>query len=253
MWLKLLRSYDALDGYSRLANGIPRTVWSCAPSQIATSELHRHVLSLRQRNREWSFKIVTDRWARGMLQNVFRAVPGLADVLEAAKFGPMRADLIRYALLEQYGGVYIDVTKCPTQRLDNVFSSRGSIALTYERNPIGDQTDVFGNKILADRMVANWMLGSTPGNHFFLELLRDIVNQVHAYRGVVFDNPKCAILSLTGPVALTNFVARRYPDAGLVQLTDFGETVFPRVNGSCVPLKPRRHYAYYRNKKIFKD
>jgi mannosyltransferase OCH1-like enzyme len=165
----------------------------------------------------------------------------------------MRADLVRYALLELEGGAYVDVSKCPIRGFDEIFASRGEIALTFERNPTKSSVDVFGTNPSGDWIVANWMIGAVPRNGFFLAFLNDIVRRAETFRGQYFKSPKHAILSLTGPIALTNFVASRQSLARYVKDFDFGEETFPRVPGIAIPMTLRRHYAHYQNRKILRN
>ena len=92
-----------------------------------------------------------------------------------------RADILRYELLHEYGGVWLDVD----------FECLRSI------EPLLSGVECFAAWEKQDELINNAILGAAPGHPFMRGL-------IDALPGVVKDNPKAAVWQVSGPRLVTN-------------------------------------------------
>ena len=81
---------------------------------------------------------------------------GLTDALKRGRHQAERADVLRYELLERFGGVYVDID----------FECLRSL------EPLLDEVEVFAALLMPER-VSNGMLGAVPGHPLFERASRE--------------------------------------------------------------------------------
>lgn len=137
----------------------------------------------RDMNPDWVYRVWTnDRDCDGRPwknQEQINAMPELAG----------KADMMRYEILEKWGGVYVDADSRCVRALDERFLEPECWA-AYE------------NEIYAPGMIANGYLGSVPGG----SLMKDMVKACALARVTEVPAWKC-----TGPTLLTR-VSARHPE-----------------------------------------
>lgn len=85
----------------------------------------------------------------------------------AINVGQFRADLLRYEILHDHGGVYIDMDTEPVAPLDQLLDEpHGCWAVRQD-----------------DRLIANGMLGATAGHPVMRQLVKGIPGSVNRRRG----------------------------------------------------------------------
>ena len=237
---------------------IPRVVYSVnSKNKVRRAHLNS-IEEFRDQNPEYRFEILDDSDGHDFLSSNFKGEK-IVDVYERSMYGPMRADILRVALMLRLGGVYIDITKRLSTPLSKLFPLETTFVFAHERNAIPTKLEIETDPLVCknDRnLIVNWCMMSVPENPIFETMVELIEKDSHKYERVVFDNPKHAILELTGPYQYTKAVWRHlgrgggsFHYAGI----DFGETEYPLIKGSFSrnPFKP--HYASIANAAILKD
>ncbi|KAL5363431.1 nucleotide-diphospho-sugar transferase [Aspergillus floccosus] len=99
----------ARDGGSNIAEN---RIW-----QIAQDEDHRgsDSISFEQRNKDWTYTLVSDARALEFVTSELSAIPEIASVYKSYPHNVLRADLLRYLLLWYYGGFYADTDMIPAK------------------------------------------------------------------------------------------------------------------------------------------
>lgn len=106
----------------------------------------------------------------------------------------MRADMARYIYLYEYGGIYTDLDLVPTRSLNTV-NFRPGVNLIHTAN--------------RDNVYTNCFLASSPGEEFWLEVLREIARRYYSGSDCKMER-HMAVFYLTGSDVLTT-VAKRIP------------------------------------------
>lgn len=157
----------------------------------------RHLVKSVKRNHPgWTYRLWTDE---AMDAHVRATHPALFPVYRAFEKGVMRADVFRYVVMHDFGGLYCD--------LDYEF---------LRPYPYGDAQVVLGEERSRDHgdghlQVANYVFASVPGHPLWKDMLDDLVANPPVVRTV--DD----IVAATGPGFLTRvFLANRARYEGVV-------------------------------------
>ncbi len=149
---------------------IPRVVWALwlqgfdhAPPLVDLC-----VRSWQGQNPGWTVNLLSENNIREFLD------PAFCDELLATDLSfTMKADIIRLALVARHGGVWVDADCLCVQPLDDWIDDAarsGFFAFSFieEDHWFSDQTVPFWHRLVdktKDRVMANWFLAGTPGNH----------------------------------------------------------------------------------------
>lgn len=231
------------------------------------STLHRKKLGskhlaaieeFRATNPEYRFVVLDDCDAHDYLTSKFQGEK-ILDIFERSKFGPMRADILRVALMLFEGGVYIDISKRLRIPLRQTIPNNARFVFAHERNEIPTHFEIMTHQdVLPNHrnLIVQWCMMSCPNNAIFETMIDSIERDSARYERQVFANPKQAILELTATYQYTRAVWRHLMDeqfeytyAGL----DFNETSYVLIQDSFSKNPFNRHYASRRNTRILRN
>ncbi len=178
------------------------------------------------------------------------------DIFLASNFGPMKADIFRYCIVFDRGGYYFDVSKSCKNPLRSMHGQFDEAFISFEKNIC----IIVPDKVSADKLdfplnlIIQWGFGFSPKHPFLLRVIENICERAFLFRNVVFQSPKDAILSFTGPGMFTetfrNFA--KHNDLSLVAQcdVDFMGTGVYALNGSYVRNIGRKHYTEFESQMI---
>lgn len=123
-------------------------------------------------------------------------------------YGPARADLFRYLLLYQCGGVYLDIKSSATICLDGVFKSTDQYLLSHWDNAPGRPFEGWG--VHAETPYPGefqqWHIIAAPKHPFLERVIRSVQMNIHCYNVSLDGTGKRAVLRVTGPIAYTKAI-----------------------------------------------
>ncbi|KAK9466836.1 nucleotide-diphospho-sugar transferase [Lipomyces arxii] len=123
---------------------------------------------------DFEYKLWTDESSRQFIAEEF---PWFLETFDSYPFNIMRADVIRYFVLEHFGGIYIDLDEGCKVRLDPLLTYP---AWVRRAEPTG---------------VSNSVMGSTPHHPFYMNLMLQLKNYNFNW-GV----PYITVMYSTGPL-----------------------------------------------------
>jgi len=178
---------------------IPRIIWMTMKSAEKSGPFQYKVMADHWlKNPEYEFILSDDAMSDGFMAS--DEVPQKTkDAYNMAKKGAMRADIWRYAVMDVYGGVYMD---------------QDMTAQSALREFVPADANVFQatiNKGHGRFEASQFALFSTP-NHPLWETTMDVVS-----RNLV-EQPKANALHITGPAALANAYIELYSANGCPEL-----------------------------------
>ena len=157
-------------------------------------------------NPEFSFEFYDDAQMSQYMQENWGSTC-LGDAFERAMFGPLKTDLFRYCITFDKGGFYCDISKGIGRPIATMISKDAKELLSFEKNtydlPVGKKVE---NEIIPLNRVINYAFGFERHHPILNTLLNQICEDLPDYFDKVFANPKDAIISLTGPVALSRAI-----------------------------------------------
>jgi mannosyltransferase OCH1-like enzyme len=131
---------------------------------------------------DWEYRLWTDQENDAFIQKHY---PDLFPIYKSYPKPVMRADVIRYAIMDQIGGLYLDLD----YEMLKPFDLEEGLVLPLSRDKeYGDKENRIGNCVMA----------STPGHPFWKAVLQDLVDHPFEIGSDEFDVEKA-----TGPMLLT--------------------------------------------------
>lgn len=158
-------------------------------------------------NPDLSFRIF-DRGARDEYMKETWGDDPIYQVYESAKFGPMQVDIFRYCLLFDRGGYYFDISKGVDAPITGLHEPQVTEFISFEKNrvPAKMHPPRDAGLLRPEFLLIQWGFGFAPGHKILLEVINSIRKNYPSFRGLKFENPKSAIIELTGPEAFTRAV-----------------------------------------------
>ena len=148
---------------------------------------------------DWQYELWTDE---RMKRYVDERHPRLAPIFHGFERGIMRADVIRYAVLFDLGGLYCDLDYEFLRPYD--FTGTGLVLSKEFDSRYGDGVD----------QIANYVMASEPGHPFWKDVLEELISnppRTRSYDDVVYA---------TGPGLLTRIFQRHAARYENVRLTE---------------------------------
>lgn len=124
------------------------------------------------------------------------------------RYGPARADLFRYLLLYQCGGVYLDIKSSATVCLDSVLQSTDQYLLSHWDNARGRPFEGWGLHAETPHPgeFQQWHIVAAPRHPFLERVIRSVQMNIHCYNASLDGIGKRAVLRITGPIAYTKAI-----------------------------------------------
>ena len=234
---------------------IPKIVYSTIGNKSIKKGHLIAIEEFRNINPEYKFVVLDDNEAHDYVTTKFSG-ERITEIFERSKFGPMRADILRVALMLFEGGVYIDISKRLKKPLMQTIPPSASFVFAHENNEIPSyfEIETDANVLANDRkLIVQWCMMSSPNNPIFETMIQSIERDSHKYEGKVFENPKQAILELTATYQYTKSVWKQLltrPMGHHYAGFDFCEDEYVLIQESYSRNPLRSHYASARNERI---
>jgi len=123
------------------------------------------------------------------------------------KYGAARADLFRYLLMYQQGGVYLDIKASLERPLDDVLRPDEVFVLARWRDTKGELYERWGMhrelRKFGGKEFQQWHIIAAPGHPFLRAVILRVLANIDAYSPLWHGIGKNGVLWLTGPVAYT--------------------------------------------------
>lgn len=123
-------------------------------------------------------------------------------------YGAARADLFRYLLMLQEGGVYLDIKSGCTRPLDSIVRPDDEMLLSRWRNGPGEKFEGWGSH-LDDGVpseLQNWLIVCRPGHPLMQAAVDAVLDNLRHYTMRRFGVGKFGVLRTTGPIAYTKAI-----------------------------------------------
>jgi len=161
---------------------IPKIIHQCWKTSTIPKRWRPMVASVKKYHPGWEYKLWTDD---SMEQHVKKYHPELYPVYMAMELNIMRADVFRYVIMHDQGGMYCDLDYEFIRPYDY---SRTDLVLPVEFDPkYGDMTTEY----------ANYIFASIPKYPMWDDVLKDLINNPPVLR------KEGDVVQLTGPGFLT--------------------------------------------------
>ena len=185
------------------------------------------------------------------------------DVYKKSIFHQMKSDIFRYCFLYQNGGYWLDFKSSIFFDINNLMNDSQETLLVSSSQKIDGKYDFLSdNKLLSitrESYLNNWVLGSKKNSKFLKELIENISIDYLEYINNEYEDPKKAILELTGPLKLTklfyeylNKENNRLKEFCVIHESEY-KFIYVSEYGRDFKLLDnifKKHYSNIKNKKI---
>lgn len=215
--------------------------------------------AFRQRNPELDFVFFDGKQMDDYMAEQYGHHP-IYQIYTRGKFGPLRTDIWRYCILLERGGFYMDINKELMRPIRSFVYPETKAVFAYEStlSLMVAPNEIVPRLVNPHNLVVNWGFGTTKGHPILQQTIDNICKYYPQFAGRVFEQPKHAIIKLTGPAMLTQSLYDtliQNPtadfDAGLVQAgIDFNGFGNSNMARSWVRYAQIPAYAHARNQII---
>ncbi|MGX1135548.1 hypothetical protein RKD49_007738 [Streptomyces glaucescens] len=174
----------------RTPNKIPALIHQTWKDADVPAHWQEWVDSWRLHHPGWGYRLWTDSDNRAFLQEHY---PWFLPIYDGYPEPIMRADAIRYFLLDHFGGLYVDLDFECLRPVDALLDGR---ELVLGCEPESHTRLLLARRRGLDRIVGNAFIASRPGHPFW----------AHVHRQLVGAHRMSGALDVTGPFFLTRAV-----------------------------------------------
>lgn len=202
---------------------IPGVLYQTSESGLLGKTHYHEVQRFRDLNPGIRFEFF-DRSRRDQYMRCHWQGHPLLAIYERTLFGPMKADLFRYCILWQRGGMYCDIKSRFLAPIDQILDSHAEVVVSYEDRfaNVAAPAPAICHLQHPQRLALQWALMVAPGHAILRNVLDSIVYRAAAFQGICFKHPQAAICSFTGPgcytQALWSWVSTEHDLSGLQQV-----------------------------------
>lgn len=262
---KLIGEYPLVQVFERSANaplletGIPSVLYQTWETDRIGKTHHKLLEAFRDRNPDLHFEFMDGPTIDAYMKRVYGQHP-IYEIYKRGKFGPLKTDIWRYCILLERGGYYMDINKELLRPIHDFvrpdtqafFAFESTLSLMVAPNEIAHRL------VNPHNLVVNWGFGFAKGHPILQKTIDNICKYYPQFAGRVFEQPKHAIIKLTGPAMLTQSLydtLREQTDAsfdtGLVQAgIDFNGAGNSNMDRSWVRYAQVPAYARAKNQII---
>ena len=203
----LVRVGDRLSARPSSISVIPKKVYQTWEYRTLGKTHYKQIEKFRDLNPEFDF-IFFDAKQRDEYMEKHYAQHPIAKVYRSGLFGMVKADIWRYCILWERGGLYFDSNRWCTVPLRSLFSDNTRALISFESNvsPLLPSPAVAKLLTLPHNNILSWALFYEKGHPFLQKMIENIVDYYPFFQKRIFDSPKQAILKLTGPLMLTKSI-----------------------------------------------
>jgi mannosyltransferase OCH1-like enzyme len=210
----------------------------------------------RNLNPDYSFEFFDNEKMISYMKEHYSSHP-IYEIFANARFGPLKADIWRYCILYQRGGIYFDINKSVDLPLREVIRKNDKALISFEMNRVKASVDWEAPSEIRhllqypELIILNWGLAFTPGHAFLLKTIQNIIADYPKWKMNIVPNVKDAILRFSGPLMLTKSIWEsllQMPEAEFTQAgIDYNGRGNPVMRRSWSRYLSLRSYDEYSN------
>jgi inositol phosphorylceramide mannosyltransferase catalytic subunit len=192
---------------------IPRIIHQTVRDKEALSgPIVENIKNLKCLNDGWSYRLYDDTDCRDFIEKVYGSETLAYFDRINPLYGAARADLFRYLLLYELGGVYLDIKSTATLPLNEVLRPTDSYLLSS------------WNGKTARFEYQQWHIVASPKHPFLKAVIEAVKKNIDGYNPLSHRVGKNGVLELTGPVIYTSTIRsiEKLHEHRVVDIEDLG-------------------------------
>ena len=188
---------------------IPKFIYQTPKRKDALPPLlQQNIEHIRTINKGWSHRLFDDAEIEAFIEGTYgQDVLALYRRIEPL-YGAARADLFRYLLIYETGGVYLDIKSSTERALNSVLRESDEFILSHWSDRPGHRHFGWGrHPELGPRgEYQNWHIIAAPKHPFLRSVIDRVLDNIRHYNPARSGVGKMAVLRVTGPIAYTQAI-----------------------------------------------
>jgi mannosyltransferase OCH1-like enzyme len=190
---------------------IPKIIHQTIPDKANLDDLiSKNIQHLKSINQHWDYCLYDDKDCARFIADRYGTV--MLSYYESINpmYGAARADLFRYLLIYEYGGVYLDIKSTIVDPLDDVLRQDDVYLLSKWQNRPGQDYEGWGiyNPSIdgVESEYQQWYIAAAPRHPFLKAVIEKVRHNIDSYNPFTDGVGKNGVMKLTGPIAYTSAI-----------------------------------------------
>jgi mannosyltransferase OCH1-like enzyme len=192
---------------------IPKLVHqACRDASALRPELKANIEALERLNPGWTHCLYDNAQMLAYLERHLDADSfALARRIELPGYGAALADLFRYVVCFNEGGVYLDIKSTATRPLDEVLRPDDAYLISQWRNRAHEESPGWGLTFAEQRQwpggdIEQWQIVCEPRHPFLGAVISAVLQNLRDYSVTKFGTGFGGVLRTTGPICYTSTI-----------------------------------------------
>jgi len=224
---------------------------TCPDRHAIRPELAENIEKIKRLNPQWQHTLFDNQAMWQYFEANFDAQ--IMDMLARVnpKYGVVLADLFRYLVIYNQGGVYLDIKSTMDVPLDEVIRPDDELILSQWRNRLGEEFPSAGLYPELTRIPGGefqqWHVIASAGHPLLQIVINEVLLNIKNYSPFWFGVGKVGVLRLSGPICYTLSLAPHISrhKARLVDIQSMGfvYSIYKKLGDKDFHSKEPGHYS----------
>lgn len=184
---------------------------TCADESLLKPEIRRNIDKLKQLNPQWNHQLFDDKAMWAYFEQHFDATVMAILARVNPSYGVVLADLFRYLVVYNHGGVYLDSKSTVDRPLDDIIGPNDEMIISQWRNKLGEEFMGAGLYPELARIPGGefqqWHVIAKQHHPLLLTVVNQVISNIQSYDRRWFGVGKEGVLRLSGPICYTQCIA----------------------------------------------
>jgi hypothetical protein len=243
---------------------IPKKLFQTAKSyDTLPPEIRANIARLKELNPDWDYRFFDDEQMKSYLRSNLQPEEWALLQEINPRYGVVLADIFRYVIIYNEGGVYLDAKSTTTKPLSEAIDPEAGFVISQWPNRVGQLYIGYGlHPELADvpgGEFQQWNVIAAPQHPFLKAVIARVLNNIRTYTPSQFGTDAYGVLRVSGPIAFTQAIyplLDHYPHK-VVNLEEWG-ILYSIYDAGGVPGQSHQarmpgHYAAVREPVVLRD
>jgi inositol phosphorylceramide mannosyltransferase catalytic subunit len=241
---------------------VPKKLFQTAKSFDSLHEdFKRNIAKLREMNPDWVYKFFDDAEMKDYIRRNLSSEEWHNLEHINPKYGVVLADLFRYLVIYNEGGIYLDVKSTAKRPLSSAIDPDVHYVISQWPNKLGQRFPGYGlHPELASihgGEFQQWNIIAEPGHPFLKSVIKQVLHNIRTYTPGQFGTDAYGVLRVSGPIAYTRAIyplLDHYPH-NVVNLDDCGiqYSIYEGTGPGSSHTKSPGHYSKINEPIVLRD
>jgi len=236
---------------------IPLIVYQMWINNVFPKTLGKQIKNFRNLNPDVEFILMSHNEVNQYMLEFYKDHQ-IYKIFQKAKYYQIKADIFRYCILHERGGIWFDIKSSLKIPITQLFNCNSEAIISYEKNDINfNKNNNFKSSRIfqyPNKKILIWGLAFCKKNVILKNIIEAICLNYKNFKNKIFLNPKNAILDFTGTHLFTKIVKQEMMRNNFMKIQqlgiDFNSYGEYQMKGSSLRYYMRPDYSNDKNQII---